>query len=1347
MARPAIDAEVDGSVWSSVCRRVRLRATLVCVGIAMLALLLLGPSAALALSQQGHVFRFSFPEAGAEREQLGSPAAIAVNESTGELYVAIPAKNRVEEFGPAVGEHGEPTAEKLIGQFSVLNPENVAVDNSTSSSDPSKGDVYVSGSTKKAIREEEPENRVVYKFKANGGAITHLSGFKEEQGEPAELFEPIEGLAVEADGELLVYDDEAEVAFFDNATINKGEFSVELEFLASASAHGLAVDTKGDLYTGHFSTNVGSAGPEGEPPVVGKCEAQTAERECDTLIEELDQHPTTAVAVDTANGSSEADDSYIVNVAPRGTGSSSTVAAFDPSGTLIQRFGAPGLELGSGVAVDSKTSTVYVTDAASDAVYVFERESPGPPRVDSLSSCATSCDTAGNARKLQAQIDPDGSDTHAYFEYGSSSCSSGGCTRSTEQDLGEGFGDVPLSEQLEGLAPGTYHYRVVASSASFGNVESEEQTFTIAATVAALPDGRAWEMVSPPDKDGFEPEPIVGQGGTIQAAKLGNAITYVADGPIPSEENPEGNRTPEETQVLSIRGATEWESHDMATPNTSGGGVREGTSQEYQAFSPNLSLALLQPFIGGAYTSPFAEPPLSPPQEFQVEGKTVKEARQEKTIYLRDDQPLAPEDATGEASYATARRNGEAMGNAGYMALVSEADALGVLGGPMPGEAKFGGGVQAGLELVTGTPDLGHVLFKSWRTGRGLYEWGAGSGLQLVSVLPKNEQGEELPATGTVVFGALPNVRHTVSNDGSLVFWTQRSGLEIHLYVRDTEKHETLQLDAVTSGPENSGTPHAEFQTASDDGRKVFFTDSQRLTEDSRASQSPLEKPDLYVFELERGPGKPLSGKLQDLTPEGVNGESAAVQAQEGGGGVLGTSEDGSYVYFVANAALTPDSPTGNCDVSAEVQLPERTCNLYQRHFNGTTWEEPRLVASISNEDAPDWGGSGFAGDLAEMTSRVSPDGSYLAFMSDRSLTGYDNVDASAAAGGALDEEVFLYDAEKQTLVCASCNPSGAQPTGVFDPGGLSVPGLETEGVGLVADRVGVWGALHGKVDHWLAGSVPGWTPISIERALYQSRYLSNSGRLFFDSPDALVPAVQEEAEKLSEAGKKSKEKVYEYEPSGVGSCDLEGGCVGLISGTHAGHEATFLDASENGDDVFFLTAAKLPATNGVSQDVDSNFDVYDARVCDQEGAGGSASCLPAPGQGQPSCEAESECKAPGPTAPSFVAPASEAVSSPGNPPSGGTLASKASSPPASKPKAKAPTRAHLLAKALKTCRSRYKAKSRHKQRVKCEAQARKRYAPASKKRAHAKKPASHAKKASSHAKKASQAPIEEPRG
>ena len=138
--------------------------------------------------------------------------------------------------------------------------------------------------------------------------------------------------------------------------------------------------------------------------------------------------------------------------------------------------------------------------------------------------------------------------------------------------------------------------------------------------------------------------------------------------------------------------------------------------------------------------------------------------------------------------------------------------------------------------------------------------------------------------------------------------------------------------------------------------------------------------------------------------------------------------------------------------------------------------------------------------------------------MSDRELTGYDNHDANS---GEADEEVFLYHARKTSrqnrrLVCASCDPTGAGPVGILDEGPA-----HSEGVG-----VHCWAIASstkpelGEVVGWLRTSRDGHRRSGSWTAFYQSRYLSDSGRLFFNSSDALVPQDVN-----------GTEDVYEYEP------------------------------------------------------------------------------------------------------------------------------------------------------------------------------------------------------------------------
>jgi hypothetical protein len=174
---------------------------------------------------------------------------------------------------------------------------------------------------------------------------------------------------------------------------------------------------------------------------------------------------------------------------------------------------------------------------------------------------------------------------------------------------------------------------------------------------------------------------------------------------------------------------------------------------------------------------------------------------------------------------------------------------------------------------------------------------------------------------------------------------------------------------------------------------------------------------------------------------------------------------------------------------------------------------------------------------------------------------------------------------------------------------------------------------------------------------------LSDDGsRLFFTSPDPLVPGLSG-----------GSDKVFEYEE----------GMPHLLSGTEGGGGSVFLDASTSGDDVFFATREQLVPT-----DDDGLVDVYDARV----DGGILAPAVPMPCQG-------SACREPFSSSPSFSAPMSASFTGAGN---------LAPSPPLVKL-----TRKQLLARAVARCT---KLRSRRK-RLACRAAATKRYASKTKAR------------------------------
>jgi hypothetical protein len=622
----------------------------------------------------------------------------------------------------------------------------------------------------------------------------------------------------------------------------------------------------------------------------------------------------------------------------------------------------------------------------------------------------------------------------------------------------------------------------------------------------------------------------------------------------------------------------------------------------------------------------------------------------------------------------------------------------------VPPGTKFGEGSTfqrvGDTEFEGATPDLSRALLYSHVAltatpiaGEGeLYEWSAGmpadETLQLVSLLPAGEGGGPASGSHTSVGSNLAQAesgaRHSISNDGSRIFWgNELSNGDLTLYMRDTVKRETVRLDVPQSEGLSNEFPHAIFQIASSDGSRMFFTDGRAVFGDPVArltSQSGEEGQDLYECEIVEEAGE-LACKLTDLTPE-TGGQSAEVQNQ-----VVGASEDGSYLYFVANGVLGDGAERGakrgTCRYSADFSesfSSDETCNLYEYH-DGTI----AFIATLSHEDEFAWGRgdpeAGSAHAIGFQTARVSADGRFVAFMSDRSLTGYDNLDANS---GKPDMEVYLYDAVSGHLACVSCNPTGGRPIGVEVRGFEHFEARTRTHEQDVADVHNRGGAF--SLESWVAANLVGGDEVGLgsSTALYQPRSLSDGGRLFFNSEDPLVAQAVN-----------GNEDVYEFEPEGMGSCtastvtfdDKTGGCVFLISSGISPEESGFMDASEDGKDVFFMTAAKL-----VSQDHDDAYDIYDAHLCTTV-----APCAGAP-VSPPPCNSGESCKAaPSPQPPIFGSPSSATFTGKGNVvslPSSGTVV-----------KPRSLTRAQKLARALRACRSKPK-----RAQAGCKRQARRRY-------------------------------------
>jgi hypothetical protein len=829
------------------------------------------------------------------------------------------------------------------------------------------------------------------------------------------------------------------------------------------------------------------------------------------------------------------------------------IAWYDEVGALEATFGNGEEGVYLGVGIDGESTTIFGAHGGGSGPSRIEIFKPkevylGPPRIANISVNDVSAESA----TVTAAINPGSYETTYVFQYGLQDCSLGPCTSvpATAMDIGSGHEPVKVSQPLSGLSADTvYHYRVVAQNSKGSNLELEsDHAFTTQTS------SLGFELS---DSRAWELVSPPNKGGAvlqgsqnahIQAAANGGSIVYASRGSI--EHESAGNRTAEASNVFAHRTGSGWSSKDIALPNDRVTNIAVGSLSEYKLFGRDLSAGLVEPRSSA---------PLSPQST-------------ERTPYLRQstEPPVFTPLVTGDN---------------------------------VPDGTEFGGnpGDNLGPVNIAGaTPDMTHVVLNAQvplvegappSPFNSLYLWSGGR-LQAVSVLPAAEGGgladTETLGSGSHQISAGHTIDNAISSDGSRIFWSAHNLTA--LYLRDTVAEETVRID-VEAGGSGSGASEPIFQGASTDGTVVFFTDSQQLTDDA----SPDGR-DLYRCEVPLGSIAPACSSLIDISaPAALSGESAEVQ-----GLASGVGDDGSTIYFVALGVLDT-----RVNQEGQTPTPERP-NLYVWHKG----EGIRYIATLSKEDNHDWGTS--LGISSRESAAASPNGRYLAFASERSLAGNDNLDLET---GEPVQRIYRYDAIADQLACISCKPSGGAPEG------------ELAGVIKLADPRAQW---EGDL---IAATLPEPTLFDVvsEISLYSPRAVLDNGRVFFNAVDSLVPADVN-----------GQWDVYQYEPLGLGSCSQSsgdaatarsaGGCVSLISSGTGDSEAGFLDASESGDDVFFMTPARLNAV-----DNDSELDVYDARV------NGVPASLPHHAE----CLGEA-CQAPN-AQPADLTPSSSVFSGPGN--------------------------------------------------------------------------------------------------
>lgn len=514
---------------------------------------------------------------------------------------------------------------------------------------------------------------------------------------------------------------------------------------------------------------------------------------------------------------------------------------------------------------------------------------PPPPAAPEITAQYASS-VGDDGATVRAQINPrfwSGSlgVTNYYVEYGTAECSKGGCSAEPAPPgakLNAGAVNTAITSAgifLAGLAPHTtYHFRFVAESTGGGPVyglgDPEEATFEAGAegtfttypeplpakpdcpnqafrggAAASLADCRAYELVSPVDKEGGDIVVFLNianeRAGLFQGSPDGSKLTYSSYRAFGAPES-----APYTSQYIATRGGGGWSSEAIAAP---GEGLsipaeRRGLDVPYKAFSADLCSGwflqdtglLLDPAApvgfadlyrrdncgGGGYGAlNTAEPSLSAPSQFWMELQGF----------------------SGDGSCAVFRANDKLTPGAS-------------------GEVSGGNGI--------------YQLYRS-----------CGGQMRLISVLPdgsaSNLHSSAGTASGAKFYHRDQSVWRAVSEDGSRVYWTAAPGIGQapgKVYVRENAGEDqsalvggkcseagkacTYPVSETVSGAD------AQFWAADPAGSKALFTQGGSL----------------YRFDF--------ASKESTLIASGV-------------AGLLGASDDLGRIYLASSEVLDAGASEG----------------------------------------------------------------------------------------------------------------------------------------------------------------------------------------------------------------------------------------------------------------------------------------------------------------------------------------------------------------------------------------------------------------------------------------------------
>jgi hypothetical protein len=349
------------------------------------------------------------------------------------------------------------------------------------------------------------------------------------------------------------------------------------------------------------------------------------------------------------------------------------------------------------------------------------------------------------------------------------------------------------------------------------------------------------------------------------------------------------------------------------------------------------------------------------------------------------------------------------------------------------------------------------------------------------------------------------------SDDGSLVFFTTTQGLDgaptdNELYGFNTD---TLTRFRVSGGETGDATGNVVGETAiSNDGSHVFFVARGVLASNtnSQGATATADQPNFYDYDTTSGTTTFIAtvsdGDLLDRS-----GATCCLVAQPDVNRPAVPTADGSVLVFASSGDLTGDNPAG----------PSTTLDA-DASSGDTTITVPDTTGFV-------------AGRLIEIGPSFFPDNVRVASVPDATHLNLNTpLIFSHSAGDSVDQtaasEIYRYVTSSGAMVCVSCPPPGVDPT-------------RDASLGLAS------GGAYGPV------GVP---------------MTSDGSKIFFQSPDALVPEdLNSDTPPGGPFGFLGTADVYEW----------QNGNVSLISdGVSPG--SSLGSTNPSGNDVTFTTTGQL---------------------------------------------------------------------------------------------------------------------------------------------------------------------------